>query len=281
MTTASTSLTPITQISNTLLGTIRQLYAYSGLTPVYDTSATLNAKYGVAQTLTPTSLPPIAYFGIGIGGCFNVSSGNLSQPFPVLATNMDLYIPIPFRCVPVDQDLSSTERSLYRMRVRKTINGSDYYLYYLKTITFNQSTVQLTETDPVTALQSPYVLDYSNLNPVQPTMSSTGTMTSSAAEVKASVTSTLQITGAEVTESINVLYNGDLRYARVSEIGLYSGQDRSITGTDVNGNPISYVESVLAQLNMGCNWNGDDYSSVSRVSSYQIVQGSGDVLLLT
>ena len=281
MTTVSTTLTPISQIGKTLLGTIRELYAYSGLTPVYNTAATLNAKYGVAQTLIPTSLPPVAYFCIGIGGCYNVSSGNLSQPYPVLATNMDLYIPIPFRCVPVDQDLTPTERARYRMRVRKTIGGSDYYLYYLKTITFNQSTVQLTETDPVTSLESPYMLDYSNLNPAHPTVSTSGLVTSAATEVNATVTSTLQLTGAEVTEAINVLYNGDLRYARVSELGLYSGQDRSIVGTDVSGNPLNYVEAVHAQLNMAYNWNGDDYSTASRVSNYQIVQGSGDLLLLT
>lgn len=280
MTTTTTTLTPVSQITKTILGTIRELYAYSGLTPVYDTLSTLNAKYGVAQNLVPTSLPPIAYFGIGIGGCFNVSVGNLSQPYPALATDMDLYIPIPFRCVPVEQDLSPTDRAAYRIRIRKTINGSDYFLYYLKTITFNQSTVQLTETDPVTGLQSPYVLDYSNLTPTPPTVNTSGTVTSSETEVNVSVTSSLQLTGSEVVEAINVLYNGDLRYARISELGLYSGQDRVITGLDVNGNSISYTEAVLAQLNMQYNWNGDDYSNPDRVSSYQVVQGSGQLLML-
>ena len=276
----TTSLTPISQIGKTILGVTRELYAYSGLTPVYNTAASLNAKYGVGQSLTPTSLPPVGYFGIGIGGCFNVDSLSLTQPYPVLTTNMDLYTPIPFRCVPIEQDLTTLERAMYRMRVRRTIGGADYYLYYLKVITYNQTTVQLTETDPVTGLQSPYVLDYSNLNPTHPTMNTSGVMTSTVTEVNASVTSTLPLTGAEVTEVINVLYAGDLRYAKISEIGLYAGQDRVIAGTDATGGTINYTEAVWATLNMQYNWLGDDYSNPGRSSNYSIVQGSGDLLLL-
>ena len=275
MTTTTTSITPISQIGKTILGITRELYAYSGLNPVYDLASSLNAKYQIGQTLAPTALPAIGYFGIGIGGCYNVDSGNLSQPYPVLTTNMDLYTPIPFRCVPIEQDLTPLERASYRMRVQKTINGSAYFLYYLKTITYNQTTVQLTETNPVTALQSPYTLDYTNLNPTQPTVSTSGTITSTATEVNASVTSTLLLTGAEVTEVINVLYAGDLRYAQISEIGLYSGQDQLFT----NGS-VTYTEAMLAQLNMQYTGLGDNYSNPDRSSSYQIVQGSGKLLLI-
>ena len=250
------------------------------MTPVYDTASSLNAKYNIGPSLTPSSLPAIAYFGIGIGGAFNIDTGNLSQPYPVLTTNMDLYTPIPFRCVPVEQDLSATELANYRMRVRKTINGADYFLYYLKRITYNQTTVQLTETDPVTGLQTPYTLDYSNLNPQHPTVNSIGTVTSTVTEVNASVTSTLPLTGAEVTEVINVLYAGDLRYAKISEIGLYSGQDQNFSGLDASGAAINYTEAILAQLNMQYCWLGDDYSNPTRASNYQVVQGSGDLLLL-
>ncbi|CAK9254163.1 unnamed protein product [Sphagnum jensenii] len=99
-------------------------------------------------------------------------------------------------------------------------------------------------------------------------------------EVNVSVTSTLPITGAEVAQSVNVIYGGDLRYAKISELGLYSGQDRVVSGVDVNGNPVSYTEAVLAQLNAQYTWNGDDFSSPRRVSSYQISHGSGNLLLL-
>jgi hypothetical protein len=279
-TTTTTSLTPTSQVGKTILGTIRELTAYAGLTPSYDTAATLNAKYSNNASLVPTALPAVRYFGIGIGGSFNVDTGSLSQAYPVLGTNMDLYTPIPFRCVPVEQDLSSVDRAPYRMRVRQTINGADYYLYYLKLITYSQTTVQLTKTDPVTQLQVPYVLDYTNLRPTKPTVNSSGAVTSSVTEVNASVTSTLALTGAEVAEVINVLYAGDLRYAKISEIGLYFGEDRVVAGTNSAGAAISYTESVLATLSMAYNWLGDDYSNPSRTSGFQIVQGNGDLLLL-
>ena len=276
----STTLTPVSQVGNTILGIIRQLEADTGLAPTYDISSTLNAKYGVSQSVVPTSLPTVGYFGIGIGGAFNVSSGNLSQPYPVLTTNMDLYTPIPFRCVPVEQDLTSVERAMYRIRVRRTISGADYFLYYLKLLSYNQTTAQLTETNPITGLQTPYTLDYANLTPAHPIVNSSGVVTSTATEVNVSVTCTLPLTGTEVTEVINVLYGGDLRYAKISELGLYSGQDKVISGVDGNGNPISYTEAVLAQLNTQYTWLGDDFSNPSRTTSYQIVQGSGSLLLL-
>lgn len=276
----STTLTPVSQIGKTILGIQRELTAYAGITPVYDIQSTLNAKYGVFPSLVPTSPPTVIYFGIGIGGCYNVSNLNLSQPYPVLQTNMDLYQPIPFRCVPVEQDLSSVEKALYRMRIRKTINGADYFCYYLKMITFDQTAISVTETNPTTGLLSPYTLDYANLSPTPPVVSSTGTTSTSSTEINVSIASTLPLTGAEVTESINVLYNGDLRYAKISELGLYSGQDQAVTGLDYSGNNISYTEAVLAQLNVGYTWNGDDYSNPTRTSTYQINNGSGDLILI-
>ncbi len=276
----SGTITPVSQVGKVLLGSVRELEASLGLTGVYDTNSTLNAKYNTFPSLVPTALPTLLYFGIGIGGCFNVNGANLSEPYPVLKTNMDLYIPIPFRCVPVEQDLTSQEKVQYRMRVRKTIGGADYFLYYLKLITFNQSTVQLTQTNPTTSLQTPYTLDYSNLNPTPPTVNSSGVITSNVVEVNASVTSGLALTGAEVVEVVNVLYNGDLRFARISELGLYSGQDRVVTGVDANGNPLSYTEAVLAQLNVAYTNNGDDFSVQSRSTTYQIANGAGSLLLL-
>jgi hypothetical protein len=276
----STTLTPVSQIGKTILGITRELEASSGITPVYDTQSTLNAKYNVVPSLTPTAFPGLVYFGIGIGGCYNVSNTNLQQPYPVQQTNMDLYQPIPFRCVPVEQDLTPTERAPYRMRVRKTINGADYFCYYLKLLTYAQSTVSVTTTNPTTGLMTPYVLNYADLNPTPPVVNSNGTITPSTTELNVSVTTTLPVTGAEVTESINVLYNGDLRYATISEIGLYSGQDQTAAGLDVNGNAISYLEAILAQLNIGYTWNGDDFSNPNRSTTYSIALGTGDLLLM-
>lgn len=277
-TASSTTLTPVSNIGKTILGTTRELEAYGGITPTYDVNSTLNKKYNNFPALVPTSLPGVIYFGIGIGGTYNISNSNLRQPYPVLNTNMDLYNPIPFRCVPVEQDLTPTEQALYRMRVQKTINGANYFCYYLKLITFNQAAVSITQTDPVTGILSPYTINYANLSPTPPAITTTGTPTSSP-EINVTTTSSLPITGAEVTEAINILYNGNLLYATINELGLYSGQDQSVTGVTGSGLPITYTEAILAQLNIQYTWNGDDFSNPAKVSNYGIVNGIGSLLL--
>lgn len=280
MSATTTNITPTSQIGKTILGVSRELSATLGVPQTVDLSTTINAKRGVVASLTPTATTTLLYFGIGIGGRYTVSANNLTEPYPVQSTNMDLYTPIPFRCVPVAQDLSLSEQALYRIRVRQIINGSAYFCYYLKLISFSQGTVQINQTNPTTGLQTPYTLDYANLNPTQPVVSANGTTTTNTTEINVSVTSTLPITGAEVTEVINVFYAGDMRYAVLSEIGLYAGQDRIVTGLDVNALAFNYTEAIFAQLDTQYCWNGDDWSNPSRVSTYQIVNGSGSLLLL-
>ena len=172
------------------------------------------------------------------------------------------------------------ERAQYRMRVRKAFSGSDYFCYYLKQVTFNQTTISVTETDPTTGLLSPYVLNYSNLTPTPPTINSSGQVVSSGTEINVSVASTLPVTGAEVTEAINVIYNGDLRYAKISELGLYSGQDQTVSGLTGSSTALSYTEAVLAQLNIQYTWLGDDFSNPVKTGNYQITNGSGELVLL-
>jgi len=275
---SSTTTTPVSQIGKTLLGQLRELEAITAITPLYNTATTINAKHGVFPTLLPTALPNINYFGIGIGGSQNIGSGNLSQPIPVLQTNMDLYSPIPFRCVPVTADLTGAEQALYRMRVLQTINGSQFYCYYLKVVTVNQETVQINQTNPTTGIQTPYTINLANLSPTPPAVGtpqpSTGT------EVHVSVTLTLPLTGAEVTEVINIFFSGNLLNARISELGLYSGQDQTVIGSLTTGGTISYTEAILAQLNLQYNWNGDDFSSVLVSNNYQIALSNGQNLLM-
>ena len=65
-----------------------------------------------------------------------------------LPTNMDLYEPIPFRCVPIENDLTPEERANYRLREIRLINGSNYCLYWLKLITYDPDTVSILQKTP-------------------------------------------------------------------------------------------------------------------------------------
>lgn len=267
-------------IAKTLLAVQRELWSFSGITPAYDPATTINTKHNVFASLLPRALPTCRYFGIGINGFHNVTNTNLSDPNPILMTDMDLYTKIPFRCVPVEQDLSPQERSDYRMRVRETINGADYWCYYLKRMTYTDTAVRLTTTDPITNLETPYTINYDNLNPTVPATDTNGVITSATTEVNVSVTASMPVTGAEVVEVISVKYGGDLRYARISELGVYSGEDQTVSGLDVNGNVLSYTEAVFAQLALKKTWLADDFSNTTKAETYSVTIGSGSLLLL-
>ena len=275
------NLAPTFRMEKTILASARELQLCTGRTPAYDPKTTLNTLYNVFPSLLPIApqYPTIQYFGIGINGFTNINDSNLSQPNEVSSTDMNLYTQIPFRCVPVEQDLTPTERAQYRLRVLRTINGNDYYCYYLKMITYNDSAVQITQTDPTTNLQKAYVVDYSNLTPTVPTSQLNGVISSSTTEVNTTVSANLPVTGAEVVEAISVLYN-NLQYARVSEVGIYSGVDAMVTGTDANNNPITYTEAAFVQMASHYCYLGTDLSSTTSTYDFATLIGNGDVILL-
>jgi hypothetical protein len=76
------------------------------------------------------------------------------------------------------------------------------------------------------------------------------------------------LTGAEIHEAINYKYGGNLNLARISELGIYQGQDRSISANDYLGNPFNYVESIMTQLVFHRTWTGDSLESASDILEY-------------
>lgn len=251
---------------------------------LYDT--TLNSKYnifpgGVDGMETSFSVPKIRFFGLGVSGCYNVDDSHLSAPYRPAADELDLYEPIPLRCVPVDEDLSAAERSMYRMRKERTINGQRYYCYYLKKLTVVDNSVQLTRTNPVTHEEEPFELSSDKLNPIPTKPTVSGETEGVITEVNASVRLELNWTGAEVLEAINVLYNGDMRYAKISEIGIYSGVDYNVTSTDGNGSPLQYTESIYTALNYKICNIGSVVTSASYDGSRIFKLTNGNTLLLS
>lgn len=274
------TFTPIYQVTKTILGKQNDLELELNLTPAYDTQSTLNAKYSVYPTQKPATHPTVKYFGIGINGRFNVDTTNLTQPRQPLATNMDIYTPIPFRAVPVANDLDATERALYRMRVVRSIGGVQYALYYLKLITQTDTSVELSVLNSTSDSQQTYTLDYSNLTPTPPTTTIDSTTTAVAGEINVMAATAFPVTGAEVIEAINVLYGGDLRYAFISEVGIYSGTDATVQTTDSSGNAFTYTESIMTQLDTHYCFNGTDMSSPTASYNPQFYFGSGKIALI-
>lgn len=236
------------QLTKTLLCGFYELQNIANVDPKYFNNATLNYKYNMFPTEIPTATPKLRYFGIGIRGYKNLDDQNLSAPYVPSAKNLDLFSPIPFRVVPIDDDLSVTERANYRMRVLRTINGQSYWCYYLKKITFVDNSVQIIQTDLATNVETVLSdLDTSNLTPA-PTNTSAESTVETTSKISSVLTTTVQITGAEVIEAINILYDGNLLRANVSEIGIYCGNDQDMTLNDGVGGTFSGQEAILASL---------------------------------
>lgn len=245
------------------------------------TETTINRKYNWCHDIVPPTVPRLQYFGLGIRGFKNADDGILANPHQPINTELDLYEPIPIRCVPIDEDLSSAERANYRMRIRKNIKGTWYYCYYLKKLQVLDSKIQVTQTNPLTGAQEPYEYTQADLNPVPRDPATSGEQAGSAVKVNVGVHLGLSWTGAEVLEYINAMYEGDMRYAKISEVGLYSGTDATVNGTDSANVEFQYTESIYTQLNYKITNIGSAITSPSYDGSREFLLGNGDLLLLS
>ena len=224
--------------TSTLLGILNQFHGASDL--VYNTllGTTLNSKYNVLGTVGPPALPLLRYFGMGINGFYNTDDMYGRAPHQPMPTNMDLYEPIPFRCVPLDEDLTAEERAQYRIRQVKEINGIDYCLYWLKLIEYKPNTVEIYKKTPDGAENT---FSYSSLqniesylNPVPPKLSAGGETPLSQERYIVRATGKCVITGEEVAEAVRVLYEGNYTKGLISELGFYTGCDVYVSKSDKN-----------------------------------------------
>lgn len=236
------------QLTKTLACALYEMQAISNVAPRYLTDTTLNSKYNNFPTTLPSAPPKLAFFGIGVNGFKNLNDQNLQAPFIPSSEDLDLYAPLPFRCVPVGSDLTPTVAANYRMRVRKIINGEAYWCYYLKKIAYVANSVQIISTNLTTGVNTILAdLDPTNLTPT-PTVTSAEGNTTATTKVSVSLTASVQITGAEVIEAINVLYGGNLLKSVISEIGIYTGNDQTATLSDGLGGTFSGHEVMFASL---------------------------------
>lgn len=234
----------------TAIGEINSVeYVIPGTYPLMP-NTTINTKYNVYPNLNDgiKTAPTLKYFGIGINGFYNTGDKIQGSPYQPKAHELDLYEPIPFRCVPIDEDLSTAERAQYRMRVEQTFHGNRYWCYYLKCLEAVDNSAQIVRIDPVTGQESPYDFssEYLYPKPVVPDVS--GVIEGTVTEIVVTKRVRASLTGSEVYEAINVIYEGDLTMAKISEWGIYTGTDQLVQGYDALGLQFSYTEAIYTQL---------------------------------
>jgi len=272
----------IIKTTNTIMGMINEYNSRFGLSydPNQYLNFTINSKYGVGADQLPSTMvvggstiyrpPVIGYVGIGNRGFYNVGDDGLAETYAPSPTNQNVYRQIPFRVRPLDEDLTALERAQYRMRVVQSINGTQYVFYYFKKMTVpnNSTEVKFVNAD---GQESDYNI-VPNLNPTPSQV-----VTDSDTKVIVKVTGEVAILTEEIQEAVSVLYGGDERYGKVSEIGVYTGEDRILTGAAAGGGTISYTEAIYSHLSLHrCSQGNSDFSSFIQ----RIAFGNGNLHLL-
>ena len=216
-----------------------------------DYDLTMNNQKGFAPNIAPVNRRLIRYFCIGNGGKQNVSN-NLTEAFRVSGTDGMPYSIFPHRMLPIEEDLDADTMALYAGRVvmTKTVNGvaQAYATYLLKPLEKKADKISFLRNDSQTMSMVPYVPTVDCMNPTPLVADANGTIVDPADAISTVAEFGITVLGKDVMEVCNVLYNGDMRYANISEFGLVVADQQSVSATDYTGKAFSYTEAIAAQL---------------------------------
>lgn len=219
-------------------------------------NSTLNQKFNLFanEVPNPNEYPTLAYIGIGNkGASYEVTSSGyvLTTPIPHLARDASLYNFIPFVIRNINNDLSSTERLKYRLRVPITIGSTQYVAYYLRVLNLTSvvPSVELRNVNNGVITTNSFTPTLSDLTPTPPELSNVNLNDPNGDYLVSTAKVTFTLNQDDITnimDACNLLY-GDPRYAVINEIALCTGVDKILTGTF--GNITSnYTDVIAAQV---------------------------------
>ena len=237
-------------------GRLHLLEKSFGVTPDPTQHLTLNTILNIEHSETNRVFSnkldrDAVYFMAGKGASSVAVPGKVYSPKNY---ETKLYEPIPFRMVPVSNDLSASEQEQYRLRRLVNYGGVDYAAYYAKK--FEAGVIQLEYND------ASYTPLESDTTPVDENDSSHRLAGGS---VLAYVQFTLNITESELKEYFTIV-NGSLSGAVVNEIGIVHGAD--LPNALDGGRKELCCGELFAKLTSS-NVPFDSYSS-SRIVEYRV-----------
>jgi hypothetical protein len=219
-------------------------------------NSTLNQKFNIHANELPAlnEYPILGYIGIGNkGATYEVTTNGyvLTTPIPHLPRDASLYNFIPFIVRDINNDISSTERLKYRIRVPITIEGINYVAYYLRKLSIDDviPSVELRNVDGETITTNSFTPTLSDLSPNPPNISNTdlnnpnGDYLVSTAKVNFKLD---QVDISNILDACNIIY-GDSRYAVINEIALCTGIDKILQGT-FNTTISNYTDTIVTQV---------------------------------
>lgn len=239
-------------ITRTIYGNELQCAQFPGTPWSMRANTTLNEKFNVNAGVAPSTIPQARYFCIGRGGMqagTGVDGSVIIESVPHVNYHASVYIPLPFILRPINNDIDNATQQKYALRQQVTINGSQYYAYWLKRLDLSgavTSTAINTIANGVVTSTANFNPDSSVLSPTPPVLNSAGANTLSNQIAVSKMVSPITFTQQECTELLNaatIIY-GDPSYAMITEIGIVSGVEYPTTLSNGNG----FIEVLAAQI---------------------------------
>lgn len=219
-------------------------------------NSTLNQKFNLFPNEVPgiNEYPVLGYIGIGNkGATYDITQSGfvLTTPIPHLPRDASLYNFIPFVIRDINNDLSSTERLKYRMRVPVTINGAPHVAYYLRALGIDNiiPSVELRNVDNGVITTNSFTPVLSDLNPTPPDLSNANLNNPNGDYLVSTAKVSFILNQQDINEILNAcdLLFGDPRYAVINEIALCTGIDKFLQGTF--GDAVSnYTDTIATQI---------------------------------
>jgi hypothetical protein len=230
--------------------TILQRY---GIDYTVRANSTLNQKFDILpNAVIPSGKYPISQFVAVGNGAHSASLGPGPTLFDHVARYKSLYNLLPIVLRELDNDLTPLQRENYALRSIETYGGVDYVAYRLKRISpLSLSPVQeIREIDPDTnelVTSEVYTPTGPDLSP--PTPSAVGSPTTTNQYIGTFLDVEIVFDAFDITEFANactIIY-GNADNAVISEIGIVSGINRTITITEYDGvTQNDFVEATAA-----------------------------------
>lgn len=240
----------------TIYGATLQAAQFFGIPALIQKFSTLNEKLNIQPTaaLGANEMPSVGYMTIGIGGHMSVPG---QDDIPLISNKIhksDDAAPFklfPFVLRPINNDITTAQQARFALRTTVTVGGEQYFAYYARRFS-KQSLTVVPERRHVKNGNTTITLfepTSDNLNPVPQDLSPTAVNTVKGEYLAASVK--LKITldafdAEEILKAAIILHNSE-DYAFISEIGLVSGVNRSVTVPNGSGNSFSFNEVIAAQ----------------------------------
>lgn len=224
-------------LTRTLYGSSLQTTQFAQLPFDMKANTTLNEKFGIQSGVAPAAgqMPKVGFYCIGNGGhAYQTGAGGIPilTVVPHVATDAALYQHLPFVLRAIGSDLTPTQQQAYALRKIITVNSLQYIAYYLKRLPTNAAVVELqieTITNGVPTITE-FVPSSANLNPTPPNLGGGSNPLLSQFALCSSLLPMI-LTADECQELLNaatILY-GDPNYAIISEMGICSGVDKTVT----------------------------------------------------